>query len=310
MPISGGNSSSLSEELIQQLESLNLSGGLGFRFTAEGKVFLSPNTKTLILPALAEETNRQIFVSHPHPTAKVFLLWADNETELLTLYPGGTWIDSNDGGIALRAICDREVELTILIRQTTEITYQIGSQEMPEPNLLMRGISPGLAGWGFPLAIFNLMNFEAETNFRLIFDPETAATGHKMWSFDAYSPGKEYEFTISPGNSGAGASKPILIYLLRVEVLAAARQAFQSVEIFDNLAAIPRELIDFIKKESWIADVPADGGTFRASPASSRFVLFFGAENPDSGFIDVCFTEYTGNSADPKQGGAFTITGF
>lgn len=310
MPISGGNSSSLSEELIAQLESLNVTGGLGFKYTDEALVNLQPNTKTLLLPSTTEEINRQAFLFHHDPTAKVYLFWGDNESQFLAVYPNGQWIDSNDGGIALYAVCDRNIDLSVVVRQTSPINYAIGDDGMPEPDLKMRGIAPGLTNWGFPLTLFGLMNYEAELNLRKVFDPETATSGHKMWAFDVFAPGKTYTFNIAPSGSDVGTDKFIQIYQLKLEIVEAAKQAFQSMEIYNSAGEIPRDLIDFVKTQSWIAKVAGAGGEFSISPTQSRFVLFFGADNLNSGFTDVGFTTYTENSNDPKQGGSFQIVGF
>lgn len=320
MPISGGGSSSLSEEvvaaLVEALSGGGVGGGLGipaYRFAKVAEVDIPAGKQTLILGETLEKSLREVTVVNLSEIP-IELIWRSQESyqHFAILHPNGTLQDNNDGGIRLEAMATQPAKIRVAIRSETEIFYDIGTEVMPYFPI---GVSLHIGtGTNFDYVSETFQDTSSsvfDTNIAKFFDSDEGITGYKLAALHSFTPGEEIEFNVVVNGSSYTSDTLIQFQWLNYFSLARLLLAVGADVINPENSEIDSSVAGAISGKGWAGEFPVEGGILKVKPNFLNFVGRFAAVSYDTDMHDTAIiTSYTANETDPLKGGTFTLEGF
>ena len=320
MPISGGNSSSLDQDVIAALvEALSSGGGFSrlgipaYRFAKVAEIDLIADNLTLILGETEEKSLREITITNTskHP---VELFWRSQDIShfLGIVNPGGTLQDNNDGGIRLEAVSLQPAKIRVAIRSENAIIYEIGKEVMPYFPI---GVSLHIGtGTNFDYVSQTFQDTSTgmfDTNISKFFDSDEGITGYKLAALNSFTPGEEIEFDVVVNSDSYMSDTMIQFQWLNYFSLGRILLAVGGDVINPESSEIDSSVAGALTWTGWAGEFPATGGILKVKPNFLNFVGRFAALSNSTDMHDTAIiTSYTPNATDPLKGGTFTLEGF
>lgn len=307
MPIFNPPSDSISESLLEAIQSIELSGGGGnarYRYAASGKATIPVDELTRILPATPEPVSREVRIK-VLSGGPVALTWQNNlDPSAEEIRQGFEFFyDSQDGGMELNAFATTETTILIFIRQDKPINYQLNKDIVFMPNV-------NIELWidtTFDYAA-KVSDFDIYSKIQGLTQSEDGLTGYKLFYLTGFAINEPLSITVV--NQAVNATPKIQIQWINQQKFL---WLISMLGLNQFLYDLPANLIgEFSTNFLWAGEtVESSGGEIVVQPTLSRCLGRIVAFNTLSGINDTCvITGWQPDATDSKKGGTLTIGGF
>lgn len=307
MPIFNPPSDSISESLLEAIQSIELSGGGGnarYRYAASGKATIPADELTRILPATPEPVSREVRIK-VLSGGPVALTWQNNlDPSAEEIRQGFEFFyDSQDGGMELNVFATTETTILVFVRQDKPINYQLnqGIVFMPNVNVELWIDTT----FDYAQKVFD---FDIYSQIQAITQSEQGIAGYKLFYLTGFAINEP--LSINVVNQGVNVAPNIQIQWINQQKMI---WLMSMLGLNQYLTDIPSTVIaEFSQNFIWAGETAnAAGGEITIRPTLSKCMGRIVAKNSLTGANDSCtITGWTPDPADPKKGGTLTIGGF